>query len=44
VTQQTAAGTKQAAVSISSLALLADELRASVSAFKLPSGNGHEPT
>ncbi len=44
VTQQTAAGTKQAAVSISSLALLADELRASVSAFKLPGGNGHEPT
>jgi methyl-accepting chemotaxis protein len=43
VTQQTAAGTKQAAVSINSLAFLADELRASVSAFKLPGGDGHEP-
>ena len=43
VTQQTAAGTKQAAVAISSLALLADELRASVSAFKLPGGDGHGP-
>jgi twitching motility protein PilJ len=42
VTQQTAAGTKQAAVSINSLAFLADELRASVSAFKLPGGDGHE--
>jgi methyl-accepting chemotaxis protein len=42
VTQQTASGTKQAAVSISSLASLADELRESVSAFKLPSGNGRE--
>jgi methyl-accepting chemotaxis protein len=40
VTQQTAAGTKQAAVSISTLAILADELRASLSTFKLPSGNG----
>lgn len=36
VTQQTAAGTKQAAVSISSLAMLADNLRNSVSAFRLP--------
>jgi methyl-accepting chemotaxis protein len=36
VTQQTAAGTKQAAVSVSDLAQLADELRASVSMFKLP--------
>ena len=36
VTQQTAAGTKQAAVSISNLATLAGELRASVSIFKLP--------
>jgi methyl-accepting chemotaxis protein len=36
VTQQTAAGTKQAAVSISHLATLADELRGSVSTFKLP--------
>jgi methyl-accepting chemotaxis protein len=43
VTQQTAAGTKQAAVAINSLAFLADELRASVSAFKLPGGDGHEP-
>ena len=43
VTQQTAAGTKQAAVSISSLAMLADNLRNSVSAFKLPMyENGHE--
>lgn len=36
VTQQTAAGTKQAAGSISNLATLADELRGSVSTFKLP--------
>jgi twitching motility protein PilJ len=42
VTQQTAAGTKQAAVSISNLASLADELRSSVSAFKLPGDNGHK--
>jgi len=42
VTHQTAAGTKQAAVSINTLALLADELRTSVSAFKLPGGDGHE--
>lgn len=42
VTQQTAAGTKQAAVSINNLAVLADDLRQSVSAFKLPS-NGHRP-
>ncbi len=35
VTQQTATGTKQAAGSISSLATLADELRDSVSTFKL---------
>jgi methyl-accepting chemotaxis protein len=41
VTQQTAAGTKQAAVSINNLAVLADNLRGSVSTFKLPgSGNG----
>ena len=40
VTQQTAAGTKQAAVAISNLATLADELRSSVSTFKL-SQNGH---
>lgn len=37
VTQQTASGTKQAAVSISALAVLADNLRGSVSMFKLPS-------
>jgi methyl-accepting chemotaxis protein len=41
VTQQTAAGTKQTAVLISRLAGLADGLRASVSTFKLPNGNGH---
>jgi methyl-accepting chemotaxis protein len=41
VTQQTAAGTKQAAVSINNLAMLADELRGSVSRFRLPGGNGH---
>jgi len=35
VTQQTAAGTKQAAVSINNLASLADTLRQSVSTFKL---------
>ena len=35
VTQQTASGTKQASVSIYNLAQLADELRQSVSAFKL---------
>jgi|GEM_PF-822935 len=38
VTQQTAAGTKEAAVSINTLAVLADTLRGSVSAFKLPNG------
>jgi len=36
VTQVTASSTKQAAVSLSDLADLADNLRASVSAFKLP--------
>jgi twitching motility protein PilJ len=36
VTQDTASGTKQAAESISQLAMLADELRSSVSTFKLP--------
>ena len=42
VTQQTAAGTKEAAVSINNLAVLADTLRGSVSTFKLPNGaNGH---
>lgn len=39
ITQQTAAGTKEATVSISNLARLADELRGSVSTFKL--GNGY---
>lgn len=43
VTQQTAAGTKQAAVSISHLASLADDLRDSVSAFRLPGSNGQNP-
>jgi methyl-accepting chemotaxis protein len=43
VTQQTAAGTKQAADSISNLANLADGLRDSVSAFKLPDGDGKVP-
>jgi twitching motility protein PilJ len=44
VTQQTAAGTQQAALSIGNLAALADELRASVSTFKLPvSTNGQNP-
>ncbi|MEN8172839.1 MAG: methyl-accepting chemotaxis protein [Chloroflexota bacterium] len=37
VTSQTAAGTKQTAVSISNLAVLADNLRGSVSTFKLSS-------
>jgi methyl-accepting chemotaxis protein len=36
VTQRTAAGTRQAAISVNHLATLADELRASVSAFRLP--------
>ncbi len=35
VTQQTAAGTKQATTSIGKLAILADELRSSVSQFKI---------
>lgn len=43
VTQETAAGTKQAAMSISKLANLADGLRSSVSAFKLPDGDGKVP-
>jgi methyl-accepting chemotaxis protein len=38
VTQQTATGTKQAAASVSNLAVLADELRGSVSTFRLPGG------
>ncbi len=36
ITQQTATGTKQTAESVSSLARLADELRESVSTFRLP--------
>src|SRR5262249_39916422 len=40
VTQQTATGTKQAATSVSRLATLADELRGSVSAFRLPGDTG----
>jgi methyl-accepting chemotaxis protein len=43
VTKRTAEGTKQAAVSISNLATLADGLRSSVSAFKLPDGDGKVP-
>ncbi|MGE3541025.1 MAG: methyl-accepting chemotaxis protein [Candidatus Tectimicrobiota bacterium] len=39
VTQQVATGTKQAAVSINSLATLADNLRHSVSTFKVPAHN-----
>jgi methyl-accepting chemotaxis protein len=39
VTQQTAAGTKQAAISINNLAVLAEDLRSSVSTFKLPSAS-----
>ncbi len=38
VTRHTASGTKQTADSVSSLAGLADELRSSVSAFRLPAG------
>jgi twitching motility protein PilJ len=41
ITQQTAEGTKDTAVSINSLARMADELRVSVSAFKLPSDGMH---
>jgi methyl-accepting chemotaxis protein len=40
VTQRTAAGTRQAAISVNHLASLADELRASVSTFRLPGSNG----
>jgi methyl-accepting chemotaxis protein len=36
VTQQTAAGAKQAAISIRKLAMLADNLRDSLNRFKLP--------
>ena len=43
VTQQTAAGTKQAAVSVANLTRLADDLNASMGKFKLPGHltNGH---
>ncbi len=36
ITQRTATGTRQGAMSVNRLAALADELRASVSAFRLP--------
>ncbi len=39
VTQQTAGGTREAAVSVSNLAMLADRLRASVCTFTLPGDN-----
>jgi methyl-accepting chemotaxis protein len=42
ITQQTAAGTREAAISINNLTTLADDLRESVSAFKLPSTNGRD--
>jgi twitching motility protein PilJ len=42
ITQQTAAGTKQTAESVNALARLADDLRGSVSRFKLPSGYGNK--
>ncbi|ADV64245.1 methyl-accepting chemotaxis sensory transducer [Isosphaera pallida ATCC 43644] len=43
VTQQTAAGTREAAKSVSHLARLADDLRNSVSTFKLPPRDGSSP-
>lgn len=42
ITRQTAVGTKQTAESVNSLAKLADDLRGSVSTFKLPAGYGHK--
>ncbi|QEL13695.1 methyl-accepting chemotaxis protein [Limnoglobus roseus] len=42
ITRQTAVGTKQTAESVNSLAKLADDLRGSVSAFKLPAGYGNK--
>jgi twitching motility protein PilJ len=42
ITQQTAAGTKQTAESVNALARLADDLRGSVSMFKLPAGYGNK--
>ena len=41
VTQQTAEGTRLTAVSMQNLSSLADQLRTSVSTFKLPSSNGY---
>jgi methyl-accepting chemotaxis protein len=40
ITQQTAAGAKQAAVSVSELTIQAENLRKSVTSFKLPGTNG----
>jgi methyl-accepting chemotaxis protein len=40
ITQRTASGIKQSAFTVNNLAVLADELRASVASFKLPSNNG----
>lgn len=42
ITKRTASGTKQTAESVTSLAKLAEELRGSVSAFKLPNGYGNK--
>ncbi len=42
ITRQTAVGTKQTAESVNTLAKLADDLRGSVSAFKLPAGYGNK--
>jgi twitching motility protein PilJ len=42
ITKRTASGTKQTAESVGSLAKLAEELRGSVSAFKLPHGYGNK--
>ncbi len=44
ITQQTAAGTRQASVTIGELAVLAENLQSSISAFKLPETNGHAKT
>ena len=41
ITQQTATGIKEAAVTVNTLATLADELRASVASFKLPDTRDH---
>ncbi len=42
ITKRTASGTKQTAESVSTLAKLAEDLRGSVSAFKLPYGYGNK--